>query len=44
MTNSLNWEYKKHDFSAIEETLIKYFPVANPHDFNEENIKDFKGF
>lgn len=44
MTHKLNWGYKKHDFSSIEETLIKYFPVANPHDFNEENIKDFKGF
>jgi hypothetical protein len=40
----LNWVYKKHDFSAIEETLIKYFPIANLHDYNKENIKEFKGY
>lgn len=43
MTHKLNWGYDKHDFSAIEETLIKYLPIANPHDYNEENIEDFKG-
>lgn len=44
MPHKLNWGHNKHDFSAIEETLIKYFPITNPHDFNEENIKDFKGY
>jgi hypothetical protein len=43
MTNKLNWGYEKHDFSPIQETLIKYYPIENPQ-YNEENIEDFKGF
>lgn len=43
MNDKLNWGYQKHDFSSIQETLSKYFPVENPEHYNKKNIGDFKG-
>jgi len=40
----LNWDHTKHDFSAIEETLYKYFPIKNFELYNEENVQNFQGF
>jgi len=43
MTEKLNWGYEIHDFSSIQETLSKYFPIKNPELYNKKNIGDFKG-
>lgn len=44
MSDKLNWGYEEHDFSAIQATLMKYHPIENPHQYNKENIEEFKGF
>lgn len=43
MRDKLNWGYSNHDFSAIHETISKYYPIEDPHKYYEKKIGDFKG-
>lgn len=43
MTDKFNWGYSKHDFSSIGETICKYFPIENPDEYLEKDIRYFVG-